>query len=186
MLARLDGQLERSDYSVSSSVPLPPQLTGEPMRLPSGATGPLPPLQFAPPPPTAPPRVPLSTVVSSLVDSWSLAFLDLAQSGDGPAMLLVAQMFLVEKGYGAIRYDRAEGVRWLLRCVEADEGESREMCRRLCPVEYAQWLDERRRRAGGDEQLKREHEMAVERQRADCAPSERAHMANKAAAAALI
>ena len=182
MLARLDSQLDRSDYSAASSLPLPPQLTGEP--------GPSPvPLPPPPPPSTAAsqsqPRVPLSTVVSSLVESWSLAFLDLARSGDGPSMLLVAQMYLVERGYGAIRFDRQEGVRWLLRCVELDEGESREMCKRLCPIEYGQWLEERRRRAGGDEQLRREQELAMERQRADCAPSERAQMANRATAAAL-
>ena len=175
MLARLDSQLERVDYTVQSSLhPLPPRLTGEPTA-PSAL-----------PVPSSPPRVPLSTVVASLVDSWSLAFLELARSGDGPSMLLVAQMYLVDKGYGAIRYNRAEGVAWLMRCVEVDEGESREMCRRVCPAEYERWLDERRRRTGGDEQLRREHEMAMERQRADCAPSERAQMANRATAVTLI
>ena len=201
MLGRLDSQMDRADYSALTSASarsLPSQLTGEPApstatALPAAPTthsalAPAPPSlpPLSPPTPTPTPptaRVALSRVVSSLVESWSLAFLDLARSGDGPSMLLVAQMYLVERGYGAIRFDRSEGVSWLLRCVELDEGEARDMCRRLCPAEYKAWMEDRRRRAGGDEQLRREQEAAADRQRADCAPSERALLANRAATA---
>ena len=117
-------------------------------------------------------RVALSAVVSSLVKCWSLAFLDLARSGDAPSMLLVAQMYLADRGYGRIRPDRAEGVRWLMRCVELDEGEAREMARRHCPEELSRWLDERRRR-GEHDKLREEEQNGRERQQVDCAPSER-------------
>jgi hypothetical protein len=122
------------------------------------------------------PRLPLSSVVSSLVNCWSLAFLDLARSGDPPSMLLVAQMYLVDRGYGKIRPDRAEGVRWLMRCVELDEGEAREMAKRICPQEWKEWVDNRKRK-GEQERLKEEEEKGRERKEADCAPSERRMMA---------
>ena len=83
-------------------------------------------------------------------------------------MLLVAQMFLNrgkgggggEGGYGAISFDREKGVEWLMRCVDINEGEAREMARRVCPVEFHQWEEGRRRR--GETQAMEGEEEATE------------------------
>jgi hypothetical protein len=62
-----------------------------------------------------PGRVPLSQVVTSLTHKWSVEYLHEAQAGDAEAMCLVAQMYLGEGGWGALREDQHEGKRWLLK-----------------------------------------------------------------------
>lgn len=85
-------------------------------------------------------RVPLNTVVTAIVDQWSIAFLDMAKEGDCTAMLLVAQMFLAKKGYGCVRYNRDEGIKWLLKAVDSGEEEACAIAEKLCPEELKQHL----------------------------------------------
>ena len=187
--------MDRSGDYAGGLQPLPPQLSGEPV--PGLGSFPVPPLSSSSPsaPPSQPhltsnttvgarpllplscPRTPLSTVVSSLVSSWSLAFLDLARASDPPSMLLIAQMYLSPKGYGALPHDRAEGVRWLMRCVEVDEGEAREMAKRYCPAEYRAWHAQRMARGEGAA-LAAEEAAASQRAQADCAPADRRAASN--------
>jgi len=117
-------------------------------------------------------RVPLSVLVDELVNQWSLAFLDLARSGDPSAMLLVAQMYLVPKGYGLIAPDRQTGVDWLMKAVELNEGESRELAKRLCPSEFSLW-QQRRLERGEQQQLKQEEQQSKQQQEADQSPQQR-------------
>lgn len=153
MLGKLDDQLDRRDYKSSSpfslyvaSEPTPAMPSPPPIRSPdvSGPTTDNVMIGLRPRITRDMPRQPLASVVQELANQWSAAFLDLAREGDGPSLLLVAQMYLVPKGYGIIRYDRAEGVRWLFKAVEQGEPEARGLAQRICPQEYHQWLERRR------------------------------------------
>ena len=194
MLSRLDDEMDRSAV-YSRAAQLPPQLSGEPVPGVSSSS-PTPSSSSSSPSSSSllyltsnstvgarpllsssSPRTPLSVVVSSLVSSWSLAFLELARSSDPPSMLLIAQMMLSPRGYGALPHDRAEGVRWLMRCVELDEGEAREMAKRYCPAEYRAWLDQRVARGEGSA-LAAEEAAAQQRAQVDCAPADRRAAAN--------
>ena len=61
-------------------------------------------------------RVPLSAVVTSLTQRWSMDYLAEAEAGDVDAQCLVAQMYLT--GWGALKEDQAEGKRWLQRAKD--------------------------------------------------------------------
>ena len=60
--------------------------------------------------------MPLSQVVTSLTQRWSMEYLAEAEAGDVDAQCLVAQMYLT--GWGALAEDQAEGKRWLARAKE--------------------------------------------------------------------
>jgi len=201
MLGRLDDQMDKQDYAVHSQ--MPKQLVSvsdpyhhhhhhhPPSSSSSSSISSTQPISSTPLPSLPPlltsnttigarpllsashPRVPLSSLVSDLVNQWSLAFLDLANEGDSSAMLLVAQMFLIPKGYGRIHCDRQAGVKWLMRAVENDEPEARELAKKLCPEEYTAFINERKRITHNNKT--EEH---TDRTDVDMAPAERKQRAD--------
>ena len=153
MLGRLDDQLDSDDYVRRTQCTLPSVLTGEPVR---GMQANAPQLRqdYAPathphlltfnnvvgarPPLTRDSvRVPLRDCVRSLVNDWSLAFVDLANRGDVAAQALVAQMFLSSRGYGMIQPDRNKGIHWLMTAVDSGDADARELAKKLAPKELA-------------------------------------------------
>jgi hypothetical protein len=154
MLGKLDDQMDSKNYEFSAL--LPPAMAGEPIRsmtkeeykfpppaLPSDALTSNQTIGARPILTSSMKRLPLSTVVGELVNQWSQAFVDLAGEGDTSAMCLVAQMYLHHRGYGLIKPNRSEGVKWILRAVDLQDLEAREAARRLCPQELKEHLNKK-------------------------------------------
>lgn len=58
-------------------------------------------------------RVSLNKLVNSLVDKWSLEFVDKAKAGDFEAMLTVATIQYSKNGWGKISHNPYQGRRWV-------------------------------------------------------------------------
>lgn len=92
------------------------------------------------PQPTQGKRIPLQSLVKELVSSWSRGFEELADEGDVACMTLVAQMYLSERGWGAITYNKERGIQWLLKAADAGDYESRAMLAKVDKQRYEQYM----------------------------------------------
>jgi len=90
-----------------------------------------------------PDRIPLSSLISELVSSWSRAFIDLATDGDTSSMTLVAQMYLNADGWGSISYNREEGIKWLICAIEGGDIEARSMLQRIDKQRYIEYVEQK-------------------------------------------
>jgi len=94
----------------------------------------------APPFPEAEKRQKLSEAIHDLTCQWSEGFLEMAEEGDPASQYIVAQMALLPKGYGSIRYNKELGMRMLFKALETGDLEARAYARRVCSKELEIWL----------------------------------------------
>ena len=84
----------------------------------------------------AAPRVPLSSIVSVLVDEWSRSYTVEALKGDVESMCMVAQGHFSRQGWGCIPHDMQRGHHWLARAkatmIEHAAAEAKRFGRKPC------------------------------------------------------
>ena len=82
----------------------------------------------------------LADAVKDLTCQWSEGFQALASEGDAACMFIVAQMYLAPRGYGSVTPDRAKGLSWLWRSIDAGDLEARAYARRAAHKDLMEHL----------------------------------------------
>jgi hypothetical protein len=86
------------------------------------------------------PRQPLAGAIKDLNCQWSEGFFAMAKEGDSACMFIIAQMLMAPKGYGSLPHDRARGLNWLWKAIEAGDIEARAYARRGARSEFMRYL----------------------------------------------
>lgn len=85
-------------------------------------------------------RQPLRDAVRDLTIQWSEAILALAYESNAACCSLVAQMSFRPGGYGSIPYNKAAGLQWIFKAIDAGDFESRMWARRVAMDDYLRHL----------------------------------------------